>query len=89
MQRRTCGDEEAPGMLPESAVVSKLLHALESPRPEARCYVTVSTWAPVFLERMLPNRWLDAALCTISGSEIQRGLRQVEPRTAFIARRLR
>ena len=35
-------DEEAPFTLPESAVVEKLLHALESSRPKARYYVTGS-----------------------------------------------
>ena len=61
--------EEAPFTLPESAVVAKLLHALESPRPKARYYVTVPTYALAFLKRALPDRWLDAVLRRISDAE--------------------
>ena len=62
-------DEEAPFTLPESAVVAKLLHALESPRPKARYHVTVPTHALAFLKRALPDRWLDAVLRRISDAE--------------------
>ena len=65
------GDEDAPCTLPESAVVSKLVHALESPRPKARYHVTVPTHALAFLKRVLPGRWLDAALHGISDSELR------------------
>ena len=64
-------DEEAPFTLPESAVVEKLLHALESPRPKARYYVTVPTHALGFLKRVLPTGWLDAVLTRISRSELR------------------
>ena len=73
VERLASGDEEAPFTLPESAVVAKLLHALESPRPKARYYVTVPTHVLAFLKRVLPDRWLDAALGRISDSEL-RGL---------------
>ena len=73
VERLASGDEEAPFTLPESAVVAKLLHALESPRPKARYYVTVPTHVLAFLKRVLPDRWLDAALSRISDSEL-RGL---------------
>ena len=62
-------DEEAPFTLPGSAVAAKLLHALESPRPKARYHVTVPTHALAFLKRVLPDRWLDAALRRISDAE--------------------
>ncbi|MBR7889144.1 SDR family NAD(P)-dependent oxidoreductase [Marinomonas sp. A79] len=45
--------------LPASAVVNKLLHALESSRPKARYYVTLPTYAAVFLKRVLPTCLLD------------------------------
>ena len=61
--------EEAPFTLPGSAVVAKLLHALESPRPKARYYVTVPTYALAFLKRALPDHWLDAVLRRISDAE--------------------
>ena len=71
MHRLASADEEAPFTLSESAVVSKLVHALESPRPRARYYVTVPTYALAFLRRVLPGRWLDVALSRISDSELR------------------
>ena len=62
---------DAPFTLPESAVVARLLHALESPRPKARYYVTVPTHALALLKRVLPGRWLDAALNRISDAELR------------------
>jgi NAD(P)-dependent dehydrogenase (short-subunit alcohol dehydrogenase family) len=46
--------------LPPSAVSAKLVHALESPRPRLRYFVT---WPTVFMAaatRLLPLRWMDA-----------------------------
>ena len=71
MNRLASGDEDAPFTLPESAVVAKLVHALQSPRPKARYYVTVPTHALAFLKRVLPGRWLDAVLNRISDSELR------------------
>ena len=62
-------DQEAPFTLPESAVVAKLLHALESARPKARYHVTVPTHGLAFLKRVLPTRWLDTVLRRISDTE--------------------
>ncbi|MEN9411545.1 MAG: hypothetical protein RL216_3519 [Pseudomonadota bacterium] len=45
--------------LPPSAVTEKLIHALESPRPRARYYVTVPTHLAGILKRLLPTRLLD------------------------------
>lgn len=45
--------------LPASAVTEKLIHALESPRPKARYYVTMPTHLMGFLRRILPTRMLD------------------------------
>ena len=71
VQRLQDDDEEARFTLPESAVVAKLLHALESPAPKARYYVTVPTYALGFLRRVLPTGWLDAVLNRISESELR------------------
>ena len=67
------GDPDAvlPFTLPASAVASKLLHALESPRPKVRYYVTVPTYLFAFLKRALPGRWFDAVLNRLSESEIR------------------
>lgn len=47
------------GTLPASAVVDKLLHALESPRPRPRYYVTWPTYAAGLMRRVLPTCLLD------------------------------
>lgn len=48
--------------LPAAAVTRKLVHALESPRPRPRYYVTTPTHAMGALRRLLPTRLLDAVL---------------------------
>jgi NAD(P)-dependent dehydrogenase (short-subunit alcohol dehydrogenase family) len=56
----------APGRdrfeLPPAAVVARLVHALESPRPRARYRVTVPTRVAALLRRTLPTRALDRVL---------------------------
>lgn len=44
------------------ATTAKLIHALESPRPRARYYVTTPTYIAAYLKRLLPTRWLDRVL---------------------------
>ena len=48
--------------LQPNAVTKKLIHALESPRPRARYYVTTPTYIVGMLKRLLPTRWLDSVL---------------------------
>jgi NAD(P)-dependent dehydrogenase (short-subunit alcohol dehydrogenase family) len=50
---------DSPFELQPEAVVKKLIHALESPRPHPRYYVTVPTHAFGVLKRLLPTRALD------------------------------
>ena len=45
--------------LPPEAVAKKLVHAVESPRPKARYYVTVPTYMAVVARRTLPVRVID------------------------------
>jgi NAD(P)-dependent dehydrogenase (short-subunit alcohol dehydrogenase family) len=52
------GDTQ-PFELPAEAVARKLVHALESPRPKPRYYVTTPTYALGVLKRLLPARLLD------------------------------
>jgi NAD(P)-dependent dehydrogenase (short-subunit alcohol dehydrogenase family) len=47
------------GELPSEAVTKKLIHALESPRPKPRYYVTTPTYVSAFLKRILSTRALD------------------------------
>lgn len=48
--------------LPPEAVVKKLVHAVESPRPRPRYFVTTPTYIMAVLRRVLPTRALDAVL---------------------------
>jgi NAD(P)-dependent dehydrogenase (short-subunit alcohol dehydrogenase family) len=45
--------------LPASAVTERLVHALESPRPRPRYYVTTPTWLMGTARRLLPTPALD------------------------------
>lgn len=45
--------------LPAAAVTAKLVHALESPQPRPRYYVTTPTYLMAALRRILPTRALD------------------------------
>lgn len=45
--------------LPASAVTKKLIHAVSSPRPKPRYYVTFPTYLMGTLKRILPTRGLD------------------------------
>ena len=48
-------------------VFKKLLHALESPRPRARYFVTVTTWMAALGRRFLPTKIYDMLLVRQSG----------------------
>ena len=52
----------SPATLPAGAVVAKLVHALESPRPRPRYYVTRSTYLAGYAQRLFSTRWLDTVL---------------------------
>ncbi len=51
-----------PGELTCEATTAKLIHALESPRPRPRYYVTTPTYVAGTLKRLLPTRALDWVL---------------------------
>jgi NAD(P)-dependent dehydrogenase (short-subunit alcohol dehydrogenase family) len=57
----------APFTLPPEAVLAKLLHALESPRPRPRYPVTVPAVAFWWLKRLLSTRAMDWVLMRASG----------------------
>jgi NAD(P)-dependent dehydrogenase (short-subunit alcohol dehydrogenase family) len=48
--------------LPPSAVTRRLIHALESPRPRRRYFVTLPTWVMAVAMRLLPYSALDRIL---------------------------
>lgn len=68
-QRLTKKSPAAPFTLPPEAVLEKLIHALESPRPKIRYYVTFPTYLFATLKRVLPLRALDAVLRRVSRGE--------------------
>jgi NAD(P)-dependent dehydrogenase (short-subunit alcohol dehydrogenase family) len=57
----------APFTLPPEAVLKRVIHALESPRPRARYPVTVPTYLFAVLRRLLPTHALDAVLRRAGG----------------------
>lgn len=58
-----------PFTLPPEAVLAKVIHALESPHPKARYYVTFPTYLFGYLRRVLPGAALDWVLRRVSRGE--------------------
>ncbi len=54
-----------PFTLPPEAVLKKVIHALESPRPKARYRVTFPTYLFATLKRVLPDRVMDRILAKV------------------------
>ena len=50
------------GELPPEAVTNKLIHAIESPNPRPRYYVTTPTYMAAFMKKVLSTRALDRFL---------------------------
>ncbi len=69
ISRLTKSGPAAPFTLPPEAVLKKVVHALESPRPRIRYFVTVPTYLFATLRRILPFRALDWVLARASGEE--------------------
>jgi NAD(P)-dependent dehydrogenase (short-subunit alcohol dehydrogenase family) len=51
--------DDDPFTLAPEAVVARIVHALESPRPRPRYYVTTPTWLLASARRLLTHRGLD------------------------------
>ena len=60
-----------PFTLPPEAVLKRVIHALEHPRPKIRYYVTFPTYLFATLRRILSYRLLDRVLLKISGQGSQ------------------
>ncbi len=68
-RRKLSGESRpSPFKLPPEAVLKKLVHALESPRPKPRYFVTLPTHVMAVLRRILPTRALDVILDKASDS---------------------
>jgi len=58
-----------PFTLPPEAVLKRVIHALESPRPKIRYPVTFPTYLFAFVQRFVSDRMLDKLLLKVSGEE--------------------
>ena len=58
-----------PFTLPPEAVLKRVIHALENPKPKIRYSVTIPTFLFSFLKRILPWRILDRILLKVGSSE--------------------
>ncbi|WP_456417730.1 SDR family oxidoreductase [Thiolapillus sp.] len=59
--------DAAPFTLGPEAVLKRVVHALESPRPKPRYYVTFPTYLFGYLKRVLSTRMLDRLILKASG----------------------
>jgi len=71
VEERLASTGESGFTLPATAVLYKVVHALESRRPRPRYYVTVPTYAFGFLRRLLGTRTLDRLLLAASRAELR------------------
>lgn len=62
LNRLHASTEKSTFELPPEAVVKKLIHAVESPKPRPRYYVSIPTYLSGFMRRILPTRALDWVL---------------------------
>lgn len=53
--------------LPATAVLERVIHALESPHPRARYYVTTPTYIFGYMKRFLSSRMIDKLMLKVSG----------------------
>lgn len=60
-----------PFTKPPEAVVKKMVHALESPKPKLRYYVTVPTYVLTTFKRFLPSKVFDWLMIKISENELK------------------
>lgn len=67
-KRLTKSGVAMPFTLTPEAVLKKVVHALESPRPKPRYYVTVPTYVAALLKRLLPHRVLDWVVHKLGGN---------------------
>jgi NAD(P)-dependent dehydrogenase (short-subunit alcohol dehydrogenase family) len=68
MQQRLNKEGHATSFtLPATAVLKQVIHALESPRPKARYYVTTPTYIFGYMKRFLSSRMIDKLMLKVSG----------------------
>lgn len=62
VEQRLHSDKEPPFTLNPDAVLNKVIHALENPKPKARYLVTLPAHVLARLARWLPDRWFDGLI---------------------------
>ena len=67
VERRLAGSKNQPFTLPPEAVLKKVVRALVAGRPKPRYFVTFPTLLFAVLRRLLPTRWLDRVLWSVTG----------------------
>ena len=60
-----------PYTLKPEAVLKKVLHALESDKPQAHYYVTIPTYVMGTMKRLLPAKWMDKFILKMAGQELK------------------
>lgn len=70
-QRLTKPGPVAPFTLGPEAVLAKVIHALESPRPRRRYFVTKPAYFFAYCKRFLPQALLDRILGAVSDNEVK------------------
>jgi NAD(P)-dependent dehydrogenase (short-subunit alcohol dehydrogenase family) len=68
VERRLGGTKPLPFTLAPEAVLEKIIHAIESPRPRLRYPVTFPSHLFTWLRRLLPGKTLDSVLARVSNS---------------------
>jgi short-subunit dehydrogenase len=66
-------ESESKITLPPSAVVAKLINALESSNPKARYYIGMPAHALAWLRRLLPDKTLDSVIAKMVSGEVNNG----------------
>lgn len=69
VERRLASSTDDPFTQSPQAVMRKVVHALESPRPKPRYYITLPTYVLGMLRRVLPTSALDALLLRSTARE--------------------
>ena len=60
-----------PYTLSPEAVLDKVIHALESPRPKPHYYVTIPTYVMGTMKRLLPATLMDKFILKVAGGELK------------------
>ena len=57
--------------LSPEAVLKKVIHALESKKPQAHYYVTIPTYVMGIFKRILSTKWMDKFILKVAGQELK------------------